>query len=425
MKITRVLPGSIAAELDIRPGDELTAVNGHAVEDVIDYRFYLQDDDLELEIRRGEETTVYEIEDLGGEDPGLEFEEMKCRSCGNRCVFCFVDQNPPSVRPTLMFKDEDYRLSFLHGSYVTLTNTSRRHLRRIVEQRLSPLYISVHAVDTEVRRRLLGLRKDDRLMEKIAFLAENGIVMHAQIVLCPGWNDGAVLDETVERLADFYPQLRTVAVVPVGLTAHRRGLTDLTSVTAETAEKIILRSSEWGERFTAMFGSRFVYLADEFFLSAGRPIPGADYYEDFAQLENGVGMVRRLLDDFEEEKALLPRAVRPQRIDIVTGRLAAPVLSQFILPTLRRIKGCDVALRPIDNRFFGGGVTVSGLLTGGDIAAQLAGTTDADLVVLPPDCLNHDALFLDDWDVPRLEEALQRPVMTSNGSFLDIFRQIK
>lgn len=422
MKIVGLRKNSIAHKVGIKIGDELIAVNGRKVEDEIDYRFYAQDEELTLEIRRNGETTIYEIE-AGGEDLGLQFEEMQCRSCGNHCIFCFVDQNPPGVRPTLLFKDEDFRLSFLHGSYVTLTNLSRRQLQRIVEQRLSPLYISVHAVDPDLRRRMLGLRRDDRLLDKIAFLAEHRIEMQTQIVLCPGWNDGAALDETIETLAGFSPSVAGIAVVPVGLTKHRQGLVELRPVSEREAAKILKHLNKLGAEFTRKYGKRLVYPADEFFLLAGEQIPDADYYDDFPQIENGVGMVRRLLDDFDLDARYLPAAIRPTEFEIVTGRMAAPILAEHIVPRLERVAGCTVHLRPVENRFFGGNVAVSGLLTGGDIAEQLAGTPRGDKVILPPNCLNDDGLFLDDWTVPRLQRALGRPVQQVHDSFLELFEQ--
>jgi putative radical SAM enzyme (TIGR03279 family) len=419
--ITSIQENSIAEELKIQPGDDLVAVNGHTVHDILDYQFHIQDDELELEIRRGGETIVYELEDGLDEELGLQFEEMKCLACGNHCVFCFVDQNPPLVRPTLLFKDEDYRMSFIHGNYVTLTNTSRKQLHRIAEQRLSPLYISVHAVNLEVRGRLLGIRADDRLLDKIEYLAQNRIEMHTQIVLCPGWNDGAVLEETVEHLSHYFPYVNTVAIVPVGLTKHRQGLPELTPASAEKAHEILKWEKEAAAHFHKKLGSYFIYLADEFYLLANKPVPNSKRYEGFAQVENGVGMVRQLLDDFKVEKKQLPASVPSTRIDVVTGKMAAPVLEKHILPELNRVKGSTVTLQPVENKFFGGGVSVSGLLCGQDIADQLLPRPLGDLVVLPPNCLNYDGIFLDDWTVDRLAGALQRRVVQSQNGFIDLF----
>lgn len=421
MIIISVQENSVAQELEIQPGDDLVTINGHAVHDSLDYRFHIQDDELELEIRRGDETIIYELEDGLDEDLGLEFEEMKCLACGNHCVFCFVDQNAPNVRPALLFKDEDYRMSFIHGSYVTLTNTSRKQLRRIVEQRLSPLYISVHAVNPDTRRQMLGIRADDHLLEKIEFLAQSRIEMHTQIVLCPGWNDGAVLEETVEHLSHFFPWVNTVAVVPVGLTKYRQGLAELTPVSADMARDMLIWEKEAAAYFHKKLGSYFLYLADEFYLLANEPVPNSERYEGFAQVENGIGMVRQLLNGFEAEKKELPASVKPIHIDVVTGKMAAPILEKFILPTLNRIKGCSVTLHPVENNFFGGGVSVSGLLCGQDIAEQLLPRPLGDLVVLPPNCLNFDGIFLDDWTVDRLADVLQRRVVQIHNGFIDLY----
>ncbi|RPI03770.1 MAG: DUF512 domain-containing protein [Calditrichaeota bacterium] len=419
MKIIKVSPKSIAAELGIRPGDHLVKINGHPIRDHLDYQFFVQEDQLELEIERQGEMTIYELEFID-EDLGMDFAEMKCLSCGNHCVFCFVDQNPPNVRPTLFFKDEDYRMSFIYGNYVTLTNTSAKQLQRITDLRLSPLFISVHAVDPQLRKRMLGLRRDDRLLEKISFLATNNIEMHTQIVLCPAWNDGEELDRTVQTLAKFFPQIKTVAVVPVGLTKHRQGLAALRPVSSELAKQLVTWEKEVSRQFLQQFDSAFVYIADEFYLLAGENIPPAERYEGFAQVENGVGMVRQLLDAFEEEKALFPQEIQPTHFSLITGEMAAPILENAILPSLQRIKGLQVTLHPIKNIFFGGGVSVSGLLVGADIADQLSKQPYGDVVVLPPNCLNNDGLFLDDWTVQKLESCLKRSVVLSHGGFLEL-----
>lgn len=422
MKIINVSPKSIAAELGIKPGDDLVKINGHPIRDILDYQFFVRDDQLELEIERQGEVTIYELEFID-EDLGMDFVEMKCLSCGNHCIFCFVDQNPATVRPTLRFKDEDYRMSFIYGNYVTLTNTSPKKLQRIAELRLSPIFISVHAVDPQLRMRMLGLRRDDRLLEKIAFLAANHIEMHSQIVLCPGWNDGEELENTVRALSEFFPQIRTVAIVPVGLTKHRQGLTALQPVSSELAKQLVTWEKEVSHQFLQRFGSAFVYIADEFYLLAEESIPSAGRYEGFAQVENGVGMVRQLLDAFEEEQALFPQEIQPTHFSLITGEMAAPILEKDILPFLRRIKGMQVTLHPIVNNFFGGGVSVSGLLGGADIADQLSRQHYGDVIVLPPNCLNYDGLFLDDWTVQKLENSLKRAVVVSSGGFLEPIEQ--
>jgi hypothetical protein len=267
-RIESVAAGSPASAAGLRRGDALTSVNGRPVRDLLDFRFHSVDGPLACGFERAGRPFRITIPDGDAEAFGLKFEPMRFRPCGNKCVFCFVDQNPPGVRAGLAFKDEDYRLSFLFGNYVTLTAVGEEDLERIAEQRLSPLYVSVHAADPEVRRRLLGIRKDDRLTEKIRYLGERGVEMHGQVVLCPGINDGAVLEETVAALAGYFPAFRSVAVVPVGLTRHRRGLADLNPVTASAATALLDRIGPMQRRFRSETGESFVYAADEFYLLA-------------------------------------------------------------------------------------------------------------------------------------------------------------
>lgn len=406
MKIIRVEKQSPAAELALQPGDELLEINGHPIRDEIDFQFYSADARLRLVIQRGARVFSRSLQRTWEGSFGVEFQGMTYRHCGNHCVFCFVDQNPGGLRPSLYFKDEDYRLSFLYGNYVTLTNVSRQDLHRIVEQRLSPIYVSIHAVDPEVRRRLLGIRRDDRLIEKIRFLTDQGIEVHAQIVLCPGYNDGSVLEDTLQRLNAFYPGLQSVAVVPLGLTRHRRGLTDLPPVSPLLARQTLRIIEKHAQACKRDLDCYWVYAADEFYLRARAPIPPRARYEDFSQIENGVGMCRDLIDTTKRQARYFPKRVPSKRITLVTGRSAEPLLRQHVLPPLLAVSGLQVELQAVANRFFGLRVTVSGLLTGRDIARQLRGHHNGDLVVLPPNCLNHDGLFLDDWTPQQLEQNL-------------------
>ncbi|MCI0515800.1 DUF512 domain-containing protein, partial [candidate division KSB1 bacterium] len=350
------------------------------------------------------------------------FEPIRYRSCGNHCIFCFVDQNPPHLRPTLYFKDEDFRLSFLFGSYVTLTNLSRRDAARIVAQRLSPLYVSIHAVNPTVRQKLLGLRKEDHLMKKLRFLTRHRIQIHAQIVLCPGINDGPVLEDTLQQLSQFYPWLNSVAIVPLGLTQHRQSLPELAPVTPALSQSLL----DWGEKLTATFYQRWkchwLYFADEFYLTATVRIPPARRYDDFVQLENGVGMTRHFLDEFRRRARHFPHHLpHPKKITLITGTLAAPMLIKFVLPVLARITNLSVNVVAVPNQFYGASVTVSGLLTGQDIAAALANIDAGDEVGLPPNCLNYDQLFLDDWTLADLEQRTGKKVKVLNNNFSNLF----
>lgn len=422
MKIQSIVPGSTAEELGLQSGDVLHSINGRRIRDVIDYRFLVADEFVELEVERAGERTVFEVEKDADDTLGLELEPIKIRMCGNDCPFCFVDQNPAGMRQTLYFRDEDFRLSFLAGHYVTLTNISKRDLERIVEQKLSPLFISVHAVDLEVRRFLLGLRQDDRLLEKLDFLTTNGIELHTQIVVCPTHNDGKVLDETLHKLATYFPQIRSVALVPLGLTKHREGLTYLPPVTPDYARQLIATADQYAAHFKKKLDIHFVYPADEFYLIAETPLPSRSRYDTFDQLENGVGMVSGLLAEFAASQPNLPRALaKPGRATLVTATLMAPVLQQHIVPALNRTRNFSADLVAVPNDFYGPTIHVTGLLTGRDIHKHLRGRDNGDLVVLPQNCVNGDGLFLDDWSLAQLEAQLGVPVRTLSNDFAAIF----
>ena len=410
IEITEIHPDSIAADLGIQPGDKIVRVNEHEINDQIDFRFYTAEEVVEILVSRDGEDVLYEIEKEIHQDIGVELEAMKMKSCGNACVFCFVFQNPKGMRKALYFKDEDFRFSFLYGHYVTLTTVTDDELRRIVEQQLSPLYISVHATEPRTRLLLLGIKHEDHLLEKIDFLVKGGIELHAQIVLCPGINDGEVFDQTVDDLQRFYPGVRSIAVVPVGLTRHRKNLFDLRVHTAGELQAMIRYTDTLRQRKRRELGEWFVYLADEFFIKAGSPLPGNRYYDRFYQIENGVGEFRDMIDAFDKAFPNMPREVaRPFRLTWVTGRLAAENLEHHILARLRTIKNLDIELVPVENRFYGPEITVSGLLVGEDIYNQLKEKETGDLVLLPPRVLNNDGLFLDNWRPEDLEKRLGVP----------------
>jgi len=422
LKVLEVEPESIAEDLGLQPGDEVLRINGQPLRDVIDYQFQVSQEELEVEVRRDGEVSIYEVQKHPDEGLGLVFPEMRKRACGCQCVFCFVDQNPEGLRPTLYFKDEDFRISHIYGNYVTLTTVGPKDLERIVTQRLSPQYVSVHATDWQTRKLLFGLRKPDHLMEKIAYLTQRGITLHTQIVLCPGINDGPVLEKTVTDLAQFFPGLQTIAIVPVGLTKHRQGLYPLQRVTPSKARQLIEITNGWGQSFRKKFGVGLVYLADEFFILAGEAIPPSEYYDDFGQLENGVGMVRTFLDEFEQAQRRFPKRLpTPLQISLVTGVAASGVL-QEVVTRLNRIANLEVDLHIVANDFYGSSIWVSGLLTGGDIYQQLKDKTLGEVIHLPPNCLNDDGLFLDDWTLEDLASRLHREVRRFEGDFLNFFQ---
>ena len=309
---------------------------------------------LAEQIERGEDAYESEIERKAGEAFGLVFEDMRLRSCNNKCVFCFIHQMPKGMRRSLYFEDDDYRLSFLHGSYVTLTNIHESDIERIIAQGLTPQYISVHATDPELRQVMLGRNKATAdINDRLKKLADNGIEMHTQVVVCPGWNDGEHLERTITDLATYYPAVRSVALVPVGLTDHRDRLAHLEPVTTTKAAEYVAAAEEWGLQFKQRYGERIVYAADELFLRIGRQPPAASYYDAFPQLENGIGMVRSFLDTFKRERARLPHTISQSlRIGLITGRLAEQVLSPLVAD-LNAIGNLQLDLLPVDNDFFG------------------------------------------------------------------------
>jgi putative radical SAM enzyme (TIGR03279 family) len=339
VKIKYVHDGTIASELGLMPGDRVVSVNSNAVHDDIDFRFFAAEEKVDLLVLKESEQVVFEIEKEYNEDLGIDLADMKMKSCGNNCVFCFVYQNPKGMRKALYFKDEDFRFSFLYGHYVTLTTVSQSDLERIVNQQLSPLYISVHATEENIRRLLLGIKRDDHLLEKIDFLVKGKIELHAQIVLCPGINDGKIFDRTVNDLKEFFPGVRSIAVVPVGLTRHRERLYDLRLHTAKELQEMIDYTTTFRQKLKAELGSYYVYLSDEFFIKAKTELPDADYYDKFYQIENGVGEFRDMIDKFESDIHLLPSAInQPTKISWVTGTLAAENLEKHIISELMKIR---------------------------------------------------------------------------------------
>jgi len=409
--IKKVEKESIAEIMGIRPGDQLLEINGHPIRDIIDYQFYSADEILDCTFLTNNKVKKIQI-NLEEENIGLEFEPMRFKRCGNHCIFCFIDQNPKGLRKSLYFKDEDYRLSFLYGNYVTLTNVTKSDMERIVEQKLSPLYVSIHATDPEIRKTLLGLKRKDYLLEKIHFLTNHSIELHGQIVICPGINDGEVLHRTLQTLSSFFPGLRSVAVVPVGLTRHRKGLPKLKKHNPESVLDIIRIVQTLQEEYEKKFGEPFVYLSDEFYLLVGKPLPSSFHYRDFWQIENGVGLTRFFLSSFEDSARTFPSKLKKkQHLVFVTGTMAEPILRENVLPVLNRIKNLSVRLLPISNRFFGESVTVSGLLTGKDIINTLQKENKDTTILLPSNCLNTDNLFLDDVSLEELRRKLNRKII--------------
>ena len=418
LEIKEIEKDSLASDAGIEAGDKLISVNGCGVSDIIDYRFLATDDSVDVVVKRANEEITFELEKEPDDDMGISFVPKQYKSCCNKCVFCYVDQLPAGMRLSLYFRDGDYRLSFLHGNFVTLTNTSWKELERIVRQRLSPIYISVHVTDKSVRAQMLGIDFDDKILEKISYLNDNNIEMHSQVVLCPGMNDGDILEMTINDIYQFRKNVRSMAVVPVGLTKHRAGLTKIDPITPEYARELIKNISYWDDSFPRKDGKRFVYLSDEWFIMGGETLPDTDYYDEFPQLDNGIGLVRDFLNELEESKKTFPsRLDNPREITIVTGSGAGGVLRDHLIPALESIGNLKVKLNIATNDFLGESVTVSGLLSGQDIINNLKEDPPIGDVFLPPRVLNTDGYLLDNMKPEDIARVCNSPVHVFDNNF--------
>jgi putative radical SAM enzyme (TIGR03279 family) len=427
MKIKSIKDGSISSFRDISAGDELLEINGHPINDIIDYKFFSSDHLLKLKLQsKDERLKRVLVKKQPDEDLGLEFCPTRYKSCKNNCIFCFVHQLPKGLRKALYFKDEDFRLSFLHGNFITLTDTSNGDVDRIIYQRLSPLYISVHATDEKLRKEILSNPRIPAIMPLIKRLARGRIEMHTQIVLCPGINDGTYLEKSVRELSDFYPHVKSLALVPVGLTKFRNKLPKIKLVNKTYSKKIIQLMDKWQRCFRKKWGYGFVYAADEFFTKAELDIPDKSYYDEFYQIENGVGMMRRFLDDFESKCYLLPRRLKENlSITLTTGVSAFSLIKQIIKQKLSLISRLRIKPIVVENNFFGHTVTVTGLLTGEDIMNALKKERNlGEIILLPPNCMNEDGLFLDDLTPDDLERELGRKVIIGSYDLVGNLRKI-
>lgn len=408
--ISGVRKHSLAEEAGIKAGDRLLGVNGVQIKDIIELSFYASDSEvtLELEGADGERRQVH-IEKYPDEDLGLEFESAvfdKVRTCYNKCIFCFVDQMIPGMRKGLYVRDDDYRLSFLYGNFITLTNMKDEDFDYIIKNHLSPLYVSVHATDGDVRCTMMHNRFAGQIMEKLQRLLDVGIQVHTQIVCCPGFNDGAVLEQTFNDLYALHPGILTMAVVPVGLTKHRKHLYPLRTFTSDEAAAIVDMAAKWQDKCRQETGRSFVYLGDEFYLLAGREVPPAEYYDGFPQLENGIGLTRSFLDDWDECYNHMESAVAAPDACIPVGESAYNVLAPLIEAFNSRY-GSEHQFLPVPNKFFGGHVNVTGLLSGGDI---LSAVPQDKRLILPQVVLNSDNLFLDDMSLADFKNSFPKKV---------------
>lgn len=416
LAVTGVDPGGLGSAAGIQAGDRIIRINGRELRDFLDFQFYTGSEDqvcIEVVKKSGDKLKL-EVEVGEGEIWGLDLEHFAPRQCANDCIFCFCNQNPKGSRDSLFFKDEDTRLSFLHGNYTTMSSISKMELDRIVEQRLSPQYVSVHATDPEVRRRLLGRNRPDDVLTKMRYLAQHGIGLHAQIVLCPTINDRAVLQKTVQDLAELYPSLSSIAIVPVVVTDLHNYRHLLTPVTGDYSRELILTVKPWQSEYRRRFGSSFVFLADEFYLRAGMSVPGTAHYGDYPQIEDGVGMIRRFINDarrtLSKELASIYRIGRGKlNGTVATGQLFYPFLSE-IVSRLNSMLGSSLKPVAIENRFFGKEVTVAGLIAGSDLLAARDKLDGRFLIVPEQACLKNCDTFLDDMTISDLENRLGIPV---------------
>ncbi len=411
--IRAVEPGSPAAKAGVQVGETLTQINGKPIVDVLDYKFYSYDPKLELTLRDQENTLrTVKVRKYEGQDLGLEFETYlmdRARSCANNCIFCFVDQMPPGMRQSLYFKDDDARLSFLMGNYLTLTNLSEREIQRIIDLRISPINVSVHTTDPELRVEMLKNRRAGESIDTMRRFAKHNITMNCQIVSCPGINDGAALERTLNDLAEMYPAVNSISVVPVGVTKYREGLYPLRPYTGEEAAALIDQVETFAQGHLEKQGTRLVWCSDEFYLLAGRELPGEDYFEEFTQLDNGVGMLRLLSEEFRRGLDLM----EPEEMEgttpftIATGLSAAPFLAKLVDMAREKCGKVEGKVCAIRNDFFGHTITVAGLVTGQDLIAQLRGNTHGDRLLIPANMLRSgERVFLDDVTVDDVEREL-------------------
>lgn len=434
-KIRDVQAGSIAQELEIEPGDVLLSVNHMEIEDIFDYQYQTQEEEIVVLIRKpsGEEWEL-EIEKDADEDLGIIFENGlmdEYRSCYNKCIFCFIDQMPPGMRDTLYFKDDDSRLSFLQGNYVTLTNMSDKDIERIIRYRLEPINISFQTMNPELRCKMLHNRFAGEALLKAERLYEAGIHMNGQIVLCKGYNDGAELEYSIEKLSKYIPYLESVSVVPVGLSRYRDGLTELEPFNRDDAKKVTETIQRWQDKIWKEHGIHFIHGGDEWYLLAGEEVPAEETYDGYLQLENGVGMIRLLTEEFKEafarakEEDSYKEYGRKREISMATGKLAFPYINRMAEQMENAFPGIRIHVYEIRNDFFGEMITVSGLLTGKDIIAQLNGKELGETLYLPENVLRSgETVLLDDLTLSDISRTLQVPVDIVKSSGQDFVNAV-
>ena len=414
VKITSVEKGSVAEKNGVKVGDMLVSVNGNEICDVLDYRFYIMDKNIVLHVKRGEADLEFAIKKPEYSDIGLEFatylmdEKKRCR---NNCIFCFIDQNPKGMRETIYFKDDDERLSFLHGNYVTLTNLKDSDIDRIIKMRISPVNISVHTTDPELRVKMMNNRFAGECLRYLKKLDDAGITINAQLVLCKGINDGKALTRSLTDLIKLQ-NIDSIALVPCGLTGHREGLYLLEPFDKESASEVIDTANHFGDYCLSTRGMRLIYPSDEFYLISKRDIPDEEYYEGYPQIENGVGMIRSDSEEFFESLENIDKLDYNRKVSIATGEAAYDFICSLATAAMKKFPNLTVNVYAVRNNFFGGSVTVSGLVTGGDIIAQLSGKDLGEALLIPENMLRSEGdLFLDNISLETLSETLKAPVV--------------
>ncbi len=434
--IKEVIPDSIAQELEIEPGDRLLAINNEEITDIFDYQYYVEDEYLEVLIEKPDgEQWLLEVDKEEDEDLGVVFENGLMddyRSCHNKCIFCFIDQMPKGMRETLYFKDDDSRLSFLQGNYVTLTNMSDHDIDRIIKYHLSPINVSFQTMNPQLRCEMLNNRFAGEALKKVDKLYEAGITMNGQIVLCKGVNDGKELDFSIRKMMEYAPVLESVSVVPVGLSKFREGLYPLESFNAEDAKEVLSIIHHYQKECFEKFGIHFIHASDEWYILADHPLPQEDSYDGYLQLENGVGMMRLLLNEFDEALTQLKEELsgkeqkaETRELTMATGKLAYPYIVKMAEAVMEQVEGLKIQVYEITNKFFGEMITVSGLLTGQDIMNQLTGKKLGERLILPENVLRSgESVFLDDVTVSQMEKALQVKVDIVKSSGYDFINVV-
>ena len=409
LQIKSIRKNTIAEDIGLQNNDTLISINNHQINDIIDYQFYQADEFLSIKIQKKILQKTFLIEKDYSEDLGLEFNSIKYLRCNCNCIFCFVDQMHPEARPSLKIKDDDYRFSFLFGNYISLTNLSDFDYSRIINQRLSPLYISVHTTNDELRKKIMRYKGNVDIKERMKFLAENGIQMHAQIVLIPDWNEDFELERTIFDLADFYPSLQSIAIVPVGLTKFRKGLTKIKSVNEVLAKKVISDSTKWRESFMNKLGMGLVTLADEFFFMTKTEIPEEEYYCDFPQIENGVGMTRKFLSDWEQTEKTIIIKNSIKSISFITAELIYPIIKN-LSKEFKKSTGIKSNVIIVGNNYLGKTVTVTGLLAGCDVIKAINENDCGDLIILPQNMFNADGITLDGITIEYIRSKTEKMI---------------